>query len=262
MSEYETNPLLTNFTAPGETFRLPSGGIFYDETVLDPSVKNGEVYVRPMTAYDEVLLKTPDKLFSGDAVREVFSHCIPSILQPGELFAKDVDFLLVCLRKVSYGEEMQISFTHDCENAQEHSYVININEFIKNSKEIDPTTSISNYTVDLDNGQQVVISPIKFDDYIDMMQLTENYDSTDPYSLQEIMIRSVLNIISSVDGYTDKQIIKEWLEQIPPKHTKKINNNVDKTLEWGPDFTVTETCKDCGQNMEVTAPMNPLAFFT
>jgi len=90
----EINPLLTRVEMPGSTFQLPSRGLFYDNGELRDDVEMGEVHVHPMSAFDEILMKTPDALFSGEAVHKVFLRCIPQVLQPVELLAKDVDFLL------------------------------------------------------------------------------------------------------------------------------------------------------------------------
>ena len=116
MSDTTTNinPLLARVNLPGETFKLPSGGILYDDDEISSDVKDGELHVLPMTTYDEILLRTPDLLFSGDAIKQVFNRCVPQVTNPMLLFAKDVDFLLLCLRKVTYGDEMEVPYTHTC----------------------------------------------------------------------------------------------------------------------------------------------------
>ena len=59
------NPLLRNIQLPGDTVRLPSRGIFYNNGELTPSTQNGEVHVYPMKAIDEIIMRSPDKLLSG-----------------------------------------------------------------------------------------------------------------------------------------------------------------------------------------------------
>ena len=56
------NPLLERIKLPGDSFALPSGGLFYGEGVLDPSVSNAEIHVHPMTTLDEITMKSPDLL--------------------------------------------------------------------------------------------------------------------------------------------------------------------------------------------------------
>ena len=165
------NPLLSRVQMPGETFTLPSGGLFYVDGILDPSVENAEVHVHPMTAIDEIVMKTPDLLFSGKAAQQVFARCIPQVLDIKRLLSKDVDFLLACLRKVSYGEEMEVEYKHDCENAEMHSYMVNITKFMQKTKKIDPTTVAKKFTLDLPNGQKVKMKPVTFGQYIHLMQI-------------------------------------------------------------------------------------------
>lgn len=257
-----TNPLLSRIKLPGETFRLPSGGLFYtkEEAILSDDVIDGEITIAPMTALDEIALKTPDLLFSGKAVDQVFARCIPQIKRPGRLLSKDVDFLLVCLRKVSYGPDMEITYTHTCDKAKSHSYIVNVDHFIKKSKRIDPTRLTSDFTVKLPNGQTVKMIPIQFDSYIELMQAADA-DQT-PEEQAKRLYNSVSKLITSVDNVTDKAQIVEWLGKITPAMMKQITGAIDKTTEWGPDFMAKIKCKDCGKEEAVQAPLNPLAFFT
>lgn len=256
------NPLLDRIRMPGETFRLPSGALFYpaDSGILDSTVTDGEVHVHPMTALDEIVLKTPDLLFSGQAVIQVFGRCIPQIKDAMRLLAKDVDFLLVCLRKVSYGPDMELQYVHTCENAKSHSYVASVDGFIRKTKRIDPTRVVSDFVVNLTNGQTVKMIPLNFGNFVELMQANEQ-DLT-PEELANRLYNSVSKLIASVGDVTDKDYIVEWLSKITPSLMKQLTESVEKTTEWGPDFNLKIKCKDCGKEESVQAPLNPLAFFT
>lgn len=260
----QVNPLLSRVHLPGETFALPSGGVFYTPGVeLDSEVENAEVHVSPMTALDEIVMKTPDKLFSGDAVREIFARCIPQVKDVNRVLAKDIDFLLICLRKVSYGDEYQIEFKHDCKDAKMHSYVISVVDFIRRAKKIDPTSTNALFGCTMSNDQRVLLQPIRYDDFIKVLQANDlSEKEQNPEKIHNILIDSTSNVIKSVDEVDDPEMIREWLRQVPPPFISKINESVDKTLQWGPDFTSEVECKDCGKPMEVTAALNPLTFFT
>lgn len=258
-----TNPLLQRIRMPGETFTLPSGGLFYHSGELDESVKNAEIHVYPMTAIDEITIKTPDLLFSGDAVRQVFARCIPQVKNVDALLVKDVDFLLVCLRKVSYGEELTVEHKHNCKDAKNHSYIINVTDFIRKAKRIDPTKFIQEFSVTLPNGQVVLLQPLRYKDYVDIMQFDDkNENDMSPEQLRDIMINSMSNVIVKVDDVEDQTLIREWLAQVQPSFLRKINEKIQVTLEWGPEFTTYVKCLDCDKMSEVTAPLNPLTFFT
>lgn len=256
------NPLLSRVKLPGETFTLPSGGLFYQGDELHPSVKNAEVHVHPMTALDEICIKTPDLLFSGEAVRQVFARCIPQVTNVDMLLAKDVDFLLTCLRKVSYGDELQIEHKHNCENAKNHTYVANVNNFIRAAKRLDATTFNKKFDVTLPNGQVVHMQPIRFKEFISVMHMMDPEQEASPEKIRDMMVESVSNIIKSVDEISDKDMIKEWLSTVPPQYIHLINDNIDKTLEWGPEFKSKIVCLDCKATTDVDIPMNPMYFFT
>ena len=253
------NPLLERVKIPGETHRLPSQGLFYNDGELSPDVKNGEIHIHPMTAHDEIMIRSVDKLFSGDAIEDVFHRCVPQILKPKRLLAKDVDFIMVCLRKISYGSGFEMNYTHTCKDAKQHSYVIEMEEFIKSTKSIDPTSISQKFTKKLDNGQVVKVHPLRYDSVIKIMQSTEETLTEERQT--EILIDSLLDVIEIVDEIEDREFIREWLATLPVKWIKELSTVIDKSSDWGSEFKTTIVCKDCGEKTVIAAPMNPLTFF-
>ena len=71
--------------------------------------ENSELPVLPMTAIDEITYRTPDALFSGQAVVNVIQSCIPNIKDAWAIPAIDVDTILVAIRIASYGHEMKFN---------------------------------------------------------------------------------------------------------------------------------------------------------
>ncbi|MGV7235351.1 MAG: hypothetical protein ACQ9ET_03745 [Nitrosomonadaceae bacterium] len=255
------NPLLAGVYMPGETFTLPSGGIFYDNGELVPEVQNGEIHVYPMAAYDEILIRTPDLLFSGEAIKKIFARCIPQVLKPTALFARDIDFLLIALRKVTFGDEMVLNYTHVCDDAKEHTYVAIVSELIQSSVKIDPTTIGSTYALTLPNNQKVELRPARFSDVMGMMQTLGLHENT-PEKETEQLIDTIMGIIRSVDGTTKPEFIREWLNIIDAKSIDLLVASIEKTGNWGPTFITNHKCKDCGADITVEAPLNPVSFFT
>ncbi len=250
---------------PAEKYVLPSRGIGYSEGVFGPGVVNGEVEVFPMGTYDEILLKTPELLLSGDGVFNVIARKVPDILRPEDLFQKDVEYLLTCLRKVSYGEFIVLPHRHDCEEAKLHDYQISIIQFLKNTKAIDPT-QINSYKVVLENDQVVILNNITFRDVLTLTQIaiqTENNDDISPKDAERITVDAVSSLIKSVDEETDRTVIAEWLKEIPISYRHAIQAQIAVISEsWGTDFTTTLKCRDCGKDMDVTPSLNPVSFFT
>lgn len=263
MTEQSANPLLHRIQIPGETFRLPSHGLFYKNGELDDSVIDGEVHVHPMTAIDEVMMRTPDALFSGRGIDEVFRKCIPEILKPMDLLAKDVDYLLTCLRLITYGPTMDIEYTHTCPDAKNHTYSIPLKPIIIQSKPIDPTTLAQHYRVVLDNQQVVLMQPPKLSGII---KLYQSFDTSDtdltPSAIKRNVIDAIASMVFSVDDVTDPAMIEEWLASIPAGYMRKITDAIDASGEWGPNFFVDQVCQDCGESIKIEISTNPISFFS
>jgi len=258
------NPLLAKIRLPGITYRMPSQGLFYHSGELDPSVKDGEVEVFPLTTIDEFTLSMPDKLMSGKAIEEVFGRCIPQVKKPLDLLAKDVDYLMVALRQVSFGDNIDVLYKHNCEGAKERTYDVNVQEIVRNSKQIDPTTIGSAFTLTLPNGQVIKMKPMSFGDIVKVMheQAMQREDEQTEAQLMSITSHTFASIIESVDNVIDREQIIEWFGQLPIKWKKMIQEKVDGMTDWGTDFTVTRVCKDCKQEMPIQVSANPVSFFT
>lgn len=256
------NPLLDKVKIPGETFQLPSLGIFYVNGELSDDVVDGEVHVHPMTAMDEILMRSPDKLLNGEAITDVLTRRVPQIRKPKELLSQDVDFLLVCLRKVSYGRELEFQYDHQCrEEPKDHEYALNLDDIMRQVIQIDPATVEDVFVAELDNGQTVIFSPIKFKTIVRLLQLNSQSNPS-PEKMEEAFIQTVVDAIVQVDDITDKKLIKQWIKAIPGGWLEKLNDKVDAASDWGVKYTFTGTCKECGDSIEVETPLNPIAFFS
>ena len=259
-TEKRINPLLERVKIPGETIRLPSGGIFYTNGELSNDVSNGEIHIYPLTTISEIMLRSPDKLLSGDALVDVLSQAAPQILKPMDLLSKDVDFLMTALRKVTYGDQLEVTYTHNCKDAKAHSYQISLSKILSASKTIDPTTVNRSFVMTLPNGQKVKLQPMKFKNIIEIMQSVREYTDDDKIIGKQLM-KSVSCMIMAVDEVTDPEFIIEWLATIQSTWFKDISKAIEGVSEWGPDFSYIDKCKDCGQEIELSVTLNPLTFF-
>lgn len=108
MENKNTNPLQKYFRQPKIYLSLPSNGKYYPKGSLEVS-ENGEYPVFPMTARDEIMIKTPDALLNGQATASVIASCIPAIKEPFKMPSMDLDACLIAIRIATYGEMMEIS---------------------------------------------------------------------------------------------------------------------------------------------------------
>jgi transcriptional regulator NrdR family protein len=114
----QINPLQQYFRQPAIYARLPSGGKFYPPGTIDMP-PNNELPVYPMTAIDEIIYRTPDALFNGQATVNVIQSCVPNIKDAWAIPAMDVDSLLISIRIASYGHELEFGTT--CPKCQHES---------------------------------------------------------------------------------------------------------------------------------------------
>ncbi len=256
------NPLLKKIQRiPGETFKLPSRGIFYKNGELDEEVNDGEVVIFPMTGYDELLFKSPDALFQGTAIENVIKRCVPAIKKPLELSANDIDFILTCIRKVTYGENISIKFNCHCkENSTEREYGVSLLKFIAQSKQI-TQTEIDKLTFVLGNLYTVKLRPAKMIDLIGIYQnsIPEYEDKFEAQYTNHIKV--LVSIIESVDDVEDRDDVVEWLNALPANMADDLLKQIHNLNNWGVEFKHSITCKDCKKVVEVTTPINPLHFF-
>ena len=102
MPEIKNNPLAKHFRQPAIYIQLTSQGKFWPENTLELPV-TGKIPVYPMTARDEITLRTPDALINGTSVVEVVQSCCPNIKDAWEMPSIDVDSTLIAIRIASFG---------------------------------------------------------------------------------------------------------------------------------------------------------------
>lgn len=258
----EQNPLISKLKLPGRILQIPSRGLLYTNGEIDESIHDGELHIQPMNAFDEVVLKNPDMLFSGRALDPVFQTCIHGVKKPTELFGKDVDAIMLFLRLVTYGPSYEIIANHNCEHGKQHSYNINLEEILGRMKYLDPTILEQHFTIKLENGQIVKLQPAKYSKIIEVLQANEGKKKLSVDDVQNNIHMNLMSIIHSVDGITNAAQISEWIHAIPASYVEKIANNLDEINDWGLDLTVKLACKDCGEVFEVELPINPISFFS
>ena len=134
------NPLKQYFRRPSIYLRLPSGGEGYSPDVLSPT-ETGELPVYPMTAIDEISVRTPDALFNGTAMVELIKSCVPAIKDPWQIKSIDVDAILLAIKSCSQGNDLEVEST--CPScAEAATYGVNLIGMLQNIKKVDYSTPL------------------------------------------------------------------------------------------------------------------------
>ena len=134
------NPLAKHFRQPAIYMKLPSAGRFWPpETLTLPAT--GDIPVYPMTAKDEIVLRTPDALMNGQGIIDVIQSCCPSITDAWKMPSIDVDAVLIAIRIASYGNQMDVDVV--CPNCKhEHAIGVDLSYLLDNVKVPDYTSKV------------------------------------------------------------------------------------------------------------------------
>jgi hypothetical protein len=137
MEKATNNPLFKHFRQPAIYLKLPSQGRFYPDGSLQISV-TGDIPIYPMTVKDELTLKTPDALMNGEGMAAVIRSCCPTILDPWQIPAVDLDAIFIAIRLASYGTGMDVNTScPKCKEENEHT--INLTTVLENISMADYT---------------------------------------------------------------------------------------------------------------------------
>lgn len=259
MSEVVENPLLRKARLPGKRIRLPSQGLLYENDELKPDCENGEMEIFPMSAIDEITLNNADKLLNGDGLKEVFARCVPSVNKPLDLFSNDLDYIMTNLHAITFGEQYKVSYKHDCPNAKNHQYNIDLNGIVANTKIIDPSSVERMHTLTLPNDQKVKMKPLRVKHLIKLVN--DRRESTTEEEFQLRLLESVVNSIDNVDGITTDSMMLEWIKVIPANYIAMLTEKAQDIAQWGPTLESSFVCKDCNKKIDAPLGINPINFF-
>lgn len=149
------NQLNQYFRKPELKVKLPSQGQYYPPGAVKLDA-NGEVDVYPMTAADELTMKTPDALLTGESTVKVIQSCVPSIPNAWLIPSMDVDVILIGIRIATYGPKMQIT-SNVPKTGTKQDNDVNLQGILETMK-----TELVPSTVQLDNGLQIICKPMNY----------------------------------------------------------------------------------------------------
>jgi hypothetical protein len=270
--------LLSNwYRQPKIYVKLPSGGRFYPAGSIDIS-SNEEYPVFAMTAKDELMLKTPDALLSGQSTVEVIKSCVPAILDPWQIPSIDLDFLLIAIRIATYGEKMEIGTSCPACNA-ENEYEINLtqwlglfNNFVYTENiSIDPlVVYVRPYTykemtkTSIKAIEQQRIFGIINDENISDEEKVDKFGKSF-VKLTELTIDIISDCITKIDtpngSTSDKAQIKEFINNTSKEVFDTLSNHLTAIKNQIELKAQHVQCGECNHEYEVPITMDQANFF-
>jgi hypothetical protein len=272
------NPLKQFFRQPAIYLSLPSGGHHWPATALTMP-ENRELPVYPMTAIDEITYRTPDALFSGQAVINVIHSCLPNIKNAWEVPGIDLNAILIAIRIASYGHEMELATKcPKCET--ESDFGIDLRMVLDSIREPDYGTPIQHGDLEITlmpvsyrNQNQVGLK--QYEQQRNVQQIQSDTSTSDEEKIKrlneimhlitEITIETLKYSIASIRTpdalVTEIDFIRDFLVNCDRKLYQEIRDRVIE-LRTSSDLKPFEVvCPNCSHKHEQTLTLDQAAFF-
>jgi hypothetical protein len=268
------NPLQQFFRQPKVFVSLPSGGIYNKPNTIHGEVDRIPVY--GMTGMDEIIMKTPDALLSGDSTAKVVQSCCPSIHDAWDISALDINLLLTAIRIATFGETLPI--TNVCANCETtNNYDINLNSIIDHylSCKYDNRLVLNELVVitkPLTYKQSSAFALKNFEIQQKLKQLSTLDEEDRKPKMDEILqdlgnLRTEIFVagIESIDTgtalVTEREFIREWIDNVDRNVMESVINHIDKnkTVWDTPKHHVK--CENCEHEEDLSFDLDQTNFF-
>ena len=275
-----TNPLIRFYRVPKLYVKLPTNGELYPPNFLETAI-NGELAVYPMSAVDEMLMRTPDALFNGDSLLKVIKNCVPGVKNPKDLLEPDINTLLLAIRIASNGAIMDLDIAcPQC--SHENSFQVNLQHLL------DTQTALEDdCTIDLDNELIIKVRPYDFSqrhmqilNEIQQGQTITQLQNSDDADLEKVAkIAQVINdmanrtfdivaksiesiqIKSTGELVTDQKHLAEFMSGISKTQSDVIINKIRELNQLGVDANISFACNSCKHEWNQQVDFDPSSFF-
>lgn len=269
------NPLQQYFRQPRIFISLPSHGVYNA-----PGTINGDVERIPvfgMTGMDEILMKTPDALLSGESTAKVINSCCPAITDPWDLSNLDADLVLTAIRIATYGNTMTV--VKVCDECQtENEYELDLNKLIDHYGHCayDNKIVLKDLTIKirpLNYKQSTDFALRNFQLQQQLSQLDDIKDETEKKTLLNSLFQQLSTLqneifvagIESVDTgkvvVTEREFIAEWVANCDSSVIESIKQHIQQNQDQWTDVKHDVVCEHCGATAKIAVEMDQSSFF-
>ena len=273
------NPLQKLYRSKKVFVSLPSRGKYYDSGIKLSA--DNEIGIMAMTATDEIKLKTPDALFNGEALFELFKSCVPDIADPREIPVCDIDKLLLAIRMATSGPTIDInSKCPKCKHTEK--YEVDLTTIMNSAKDIasDNTITVDGVVIQvrpltlrnqilaqMDSFYQYRMQQLLNDDSIPDSERAEQFNLilVQAIVLQTSQIADCISHVTLDDDtvVTEKEHIFGWVENMESTTHAKIKKTIETLCDPKMSDKVKIKCAhdECTHEYSTKIDLNPTNFF-
>jgi hypothetical protein len=271
------NPLQQYFRQPKIYIKLPSQGTYSQPGTFTADVTNLPVY--GMTGMDEIIMKTPDSLLTGESIVQVIKSCCPGIANPWELTVLDTDLIFSAIRIATFGTQMGV--THRCPHCDtENAYDVDLTKVIEHfSKcEYDNKIVLKDLVIKTQPLSYKQSTEFALRNFALQQQLAQAEQMENKEEQQKVINRLFQDLanmqndlfwysIESVEvGNTvvnEREYIREWILNCDRDIFDKIKEQIEKNKEaWvAPMYTVICENTECAAENKIRIELDQSNFF-
>lgn len=269
------NPLQQFFRQPKVYIKLPSQAAYSAPGGFQGDANNVPVY--GMTGMDEIILKTPDALLSGESTVQVIESCIPAFKDAWEASIMDINVIFAALRIATFGSEMTV--THTCSGCStENEYDLDLSKIIEyfSALQYDNKIVLKDLVIKtrpLNYRQSTEFNLRNFRLQQKLRQTDEVEDRTRQQELVNELFKELAIIqrdlykasVESVEVankvVTESSFINEWLDNCDRDIYDSIKNHIEtnRAAMNNPPFHVK--CDNCGTEVDLLVELDQSNFF-
>jgi hypothetical protein len=271
----QVNPLQKYFRQPKIYVQLPSKGLYYPPGTLAGDYTNVPVFA--MNGMDEILYKTPDALYSGEATVKVIESCCPYIKDAAQMPSIDVDLLIIAIRIATFGDVLP--YKKNCEACgEENSYDIDLKQYIDylNSLSYDNKIKIGDLIVTIRPLTYKELTVVNLENFKMQKTLIQLKDIEDEKvrqeqidnvyrTLAEVQASIFINSIETVqipEGIVDeKEWIAEWVKNSDRELFEHIKHKLEENKKRWDLPKQPVKCAACDAESEIELELDQANFF-
>ena len=238
---------------PTEVIELPSRGWFYPE---GHPLASGKLEIYYMTAKHEDILTSRNLIQRGVVIDKLMEALIADkSVKYDDLLLGDKNGLIIASRILGYGKDYTVTVSCPmCGASSKHE--INLENINEKEVNFSSTTKGKNeFTwVAPISKRTITFKLLTHRDEKSINAELEGMRKAGVQITQEVTTR-MRRSITAVDGDTDAQGIKDFVESMPAKdsmafreHARKVNPDIDLTFDF--------ECANCGHNERMEVPID------
>lgn len=269
------NPLQQYFRQPKIYISLPSHGAYNKPGSLDGDVNHMPVF--GMTGMDEILMKTPDALLSGESITKIITSCCPGIKDANDVNNLDIELILTAIRIATYGNKLTVSQV--CPKCStENEYELDLNKLIDHyaSCNYDNKVVLQDLIVmirPLTYAQSTAFSLRNFQLQQKLKQVLELEENEERKSLltdifndlailqNDVFVAGIESVDTGNTVVTERSFITEWIENCDSKVIDDIKHQIQQNQSTWAAPAHAVICENCGEESAVTVDLDQASFF-